>query len=77
MFLQLLINAFSLGSFYALVALGFSLIFGVTHAFNLAHGELIVLSGYLAYVLTKFVHFPFLATLPVCMLLWMRFRKWF
>jgi branched-chain amino acid transport system permease protein len=69
MFLQLLINAFSLGSFYALVALGFSLIFGVTHAFNLAHGELIVLSGYLAYVLTKFVHFPFLATLPVCMAL--------
>jgi len=71
MFLQLLINAFSLGSFYALVALGFSLIFGVTHAFNLAHGELIVLSGYLAYGLINYLHLPFLTTFPVCMFLFL------
>jgi branched-chain amino acid transport system permease protein len=66
--LQLLIAGFSLGSFYALVAMGFSLIFGVTHAFNLAHGELILLSGYLAYGLWKFWHVSFYATLPVCCL---------
>jgi branched-chain amino acid transport system permease protein len=71
MFLQLLINAFSLGSFYALVALGFSLIFGVTHAFNLAHGELIVLSGYLAYGLINYLHLPFLTTFPICMFLFL------
>lgn len=65
---QLFMNAFSLGSFYALVALGFSLIFGVTHAFNLAHGELILLSGYIAYALEKNLDFPFLLTLPLCML---------
>lgn len=65
---QLLIDSFSLGSFYALIALGFSLIFGVTHAFNLAHGELILLSGYLAYALGKYLSIPFLFTLPVCML---------
>lgn len=65
---QLLINAFSLGSFYALVALGFALIFGVTHTFNLAHGEFILLGGYLAYVLVGHLHFPFLWTLPICML---------
>ena len=68
MLLQLLVNAFSLGSFYALVALGFSLIFGVTHAFNLAHGELILLGGYLAYALGKYLEAPFLLTLPLCML---------
>lgn len=68
MLLQLLVNSFSLGSFYALVALGFSLIFGVTHAFNLAHGELILLSGYLAYALNKYHGFPFFGTLPLCML---------
>jgi branched-chain amino acid transport system permease protein len=67
MWSQLLINAFSLGSFYALLALGFALIFGVTHAFNLAHGEMILLSGYLAYSLSKFLDVPFLWTLPVCM----------
>lgn len=67
-FLQLLINALSLGSFYALVAFGFALIFGVTHAFNLAHGELILLGGYLAYFLVKYWQLPFIWTLPVCML---------
>jgi branched-chain amino acid transport system permease protein len=66
--LQLLIAGFSLGSFYALVAMGFSLIFGVTHAFNLAHGEMILLSGYLAYGLWKFWHIPFYGTLPICLL---------
>jgi len=68
MLLQFLINALSLGSFYALVALGFSLIFGVTRAFNLAHGELVLLSGYLGYALSKYLHVPFLLTLPICML---------
>lgn len=67
-FLQLLINALSLGSFYALVALGFALIFGVTHAFNLAHGELILLGGYFAYFLVKYWQIPFIWTLPTCML---------
>ena len=68
MLFQLIIDSFSLGSFYALIALGFSLIFGVTHAFNLAHGELILLSGYMAYALGKYFGIPFLFTLPVCML---------
>lgn len=61
-------TGFSLGSFYALVALGFSLIFGITRAFNLAHGEMIVLSGYLAFVLWKFFQVPFYWILPICCL---------
>ena len=64
---QILVSGFSLGSFYALIALGFSLIFGITHAFNLAHGELIILSGYLAYALWKYAQVsPYLA-IPVCL----------
>jgi branched-chain amino acid transport system permease protein len=59
---QILATGFFLGSFYALVALGFSLIFGVTRAFNLAHGELIVLGGYLAFALWKFYGVPFTLT---------------
>ena len=31
---QIMVSGFALGSFYALVALGFSLIFGITRAFN-------------------------------------------
>lgn len=71
MWLQLLVNAFSLGSFYALIALGFALIFGVTHAFNLAHGELIILSGYLAYSLNVGLGVPFWGVFPPCMLVLM------
>lgn len=66
---QALVSGISLGSFYALVAMGFALIFGVTHAFNLAHGELILLSGYLAYALWKFGHISFYWTLPFCLLI--------
>lgn len=65
---QIFATGFSLGSFYALVALGFSLIFGITRAFNLAHGELIVLGGYLAFALWKFYQVPFLLTLPASLL---------
>jgi branched-chain amino acid transport system permease protein len=68
MLLQLIVNSFSLGSFYVLVALGFSLIFGITRAFNLAHGELILLSGYLAYALCRELGIPVLVTMPLCML---------
>jgi branched-chain amino acid transport system permease protein len=48
--------------------MGFALIFGVTRTFNLAHGELILVSGYLAYYLLEAFEIPFLWTLPVCML---------
>jgi branched-chain amino acid transport system permease protein len=66
---QILATGFSLGSFYALVALGFSLIFGITRAFNLAHGELIVLAGYLAFALWKFYRVPFLLTFLPCLVI--------
>jgi branched-chain amino acid transport system permease protein len=66
MWLQLLISSFSLGSFYALVALGFSIVFGVTRAFNLAHGELILISGYSAYSLERAWNVPLWAAAPIC-----------
>jgi branched-chain amino acid transport system permease protein len=57
-----------LGSFYTLVALGFALIFGVTHTFNLAHGELLVLAGYVAYWLWKTYGVSLLFTFPAAVL---------
>ena len=44
--IQNLINAISLGSFYALIALGMALIFGIMRLVNFAHGELLMVSGY-------------------------------
>ncbi|MFP3867133.1 MAG: branched-chain amino acid ABC transporter permease [Desulfobacteraceae bacterium] len=67
-YLQILVSGLSLGSFYALIALGFSLIFGVTRAFNLAHGELIILSGYLAYYLWQSSGASSYWAIPICLL---------
>ena len=64
-----LISGISLGSFYTLIALGFALIFGVTRNFNLAHGELLVLAGYVAYWLWKVWAFPFVLTFPIAILI--------
>jgi branched-chain amino acid transport system permease protein len=44
--IQLLADAVSLGSIYALVALGIGLIFGVMRMINFAHGDLIMLGAY-------------------------------
>lgn len=71
LYAQILVNGLALGSFYVLLALGFSLIFGMVHAFNLAHGELVLLSGYLAYGLWKFLGLPFYWTLLPCLVLLM------
>ena len=45
-FLQHCIDAISLGSLYALLALGIALIFGIMRLLNFAHGELITIGGY-------------------------------
>jgi branched-chain amino acid transport system permease protein len=43
---QLLVDALSLGGQYALVALGIGLVFGVMRMINFAHGDLITLGAY-------------------------------
>ncbi len=53
-FLQQLINGISLGSVYALFALGFTLIFGVLEIINLAHSAVLAIGALLAY--TLFTH---------------------
>jgi branched-chain amino acid transport system permease protein len=64
----IIFTGFALGSFYALIALGFSLILGIARAFNLAHGEMILLSGYLAFTLWQYCQVPFVWLLPICAL---------
>jgi branched-chain amino acid transport system permease protein len=63
-----LVSGISLGSFYTLIALGFALIFGVTRNFNLAHGELLVLAGYVSYWLWKEWAMPFVLTFPAAII---------
>ena len=46
---QTIVDGLGVGSTYALLALGISLIFGVMHLVNFAHGELITVGAYTAY----------------------------
>ena len=47
LFLQLLVNGLQLGAIYALTAVGFSLIFGATKIFHVAHGSAFTLAAYI------------------------------
>jgi branched-chain amino acid transport system permease protein len=46
------------GSIYALIALGFALLYKSTRILNLAHGELVLFGGYMAIALTRALHLP-------------------
>ncbi len=66
-FAQTLINGLMLGGTFALVGLGFSIVWGIMNLINIAHGEFIMLGAYATYFLyTLFGIDPFL-TIPVSM----------
>ncbi len=46
-FLQQLINGLSLGSLYALIAIGYTMVYGILRLINFAHGDLLMVSAYL------------------------------
>jgi branched-chain amino acid transport system permease protein len=50
---QLIANSIIAGGIYALIALGFNLIYGATKFFNLAHGAIATIGGYAVFYLTK------------------------
>lgn len=51
MLLEQLINGLTIGSFYALVAIGYSMVYGVMKLINFAHGDLFTLGSYFGYTL--------------------------
>ena len=50
-FLQLVVNGLGKGAVYALLALGFVIIYKATEVVNFAHGSLVLIGGYLVYEL--------------------------
>jgi branched-chain amino acid transport system permease protein len=58
-FLQAFVNGLTLGAQYALMALGFSLIFGILGVMNFAHGAFYALGGYVAYLVDKTLGLPY------------------
>jgi branched-chain amino acid transport system permease protein len=54
MFLQQLINGLTLGSVYALIALGYTMVYGILELINFAHGEIYMLGAYLGIIFLAF-----------------------
>lgn len=62
---QQIANGLSVGMGYALVALGLSLIFGVLHVINFAHGETFMIGGLVTLIATSLLGVPYLLALPI------------
>ncbi len=66
--LQQLINGLSLGSVYALIALGYTMVYGIIGLINFAHGDIYMVGAYAGYFSATLLHLPFVPTLLIGML---------
>ena len=71
--LQHLINGISIGSVYAIIALGYTMVYGIAKMLNFAHGDVIMVGGYISFCVTNYLGLPatvsVLAAIIVCTLL--------
>ena len=78
-FLYFLINGISLGSIYAIIALGYTMVYGISKMLNFAHGDVIMVGAYICFFsLTRFNLPPLVAVaaaMLVCMVLGMTIEK--
>ena len=62
LFLQHLANALALGSLYALIAIGYTMVYGILRLINFAHGDIFMLGAYLAFYGVALFLLPWWAT---------------
>ena len=49
-FVSYLINGISLGSVYAIIALGYTMVYGIAKMLNFAHGDVIMVGSYIVFI---------------------------
>ncbi|MFT3876359.1 MAG: branched-chain amino acid ABC transporter permease [Propioniciclava sp.] len=64
---QQLINGLSLGSIYALIALGYTMVYGIIQLINFAHGEVYMVGAYVGYSCMTFLRLGFFESLLIAM----------
>ena len=77
LFLSTLLNGLSVGGTYAMIALGYTMVYGIAKMLNFAHGDVIMIGGYVIYVFMA-TNNPLLAILMAvigCVLLGMTIEK--
>jgi len=65
--LQQTLNALQLGSIYALIALGYTMVYGILTMINFAHGDLFMVGAFFCFIAATFLKLPFVPTLLVSM----------
>ena len=77
-FIQQIINGLSIGSIYALIALGYTMVYGIIKLINFAHGDILMVGAYVGYLCAS-AGLPFMPALLVsvaaCALLGMLTEK--
>lgn len=78
-FLANLINGISLGSVYAIIALGYTMVYGIAKMLNFAHGDVIMVGAYVAFTIISTMHLPIwagvLLSILICTALGMTIEK--
>ncbi|MBQ4537488.1 MAG: branched-chain amino acid ABC transporter permease [Lachnospiraceae bacterium] len=77
-FIETLINGLSMGSTYAMIALGYTMVYGIAKMLNFAHGDIIMVGGYMIFVTMTATGNPFLGLLVAvicCVLLGIGIEK--
>lgn len=69
LFLQHLSNGISLGSLYALIAIGYTMVYGILRLINFAHGDIFMMATYFAFFGVMTFGVPWYITFPVVLLL--------
>jgi branched-chain amino acid transport system permease protein len=68
--IQQLLNAAQLGAVYALIALGYTMVYGTIRLINFAHGDIFMLGGYIGFLLVTCISgLPLVVMMPLAMLL--------
>ena len=57
-FLSYLISGISLGSVYAIIALGYTMVYGIAKMLNFAHGDIIMIGGYVSFCAMFYLGLP-------------------
>ena len=57
-FLSYLINGISLGSVYAIIALGYTMVYGIARMLNFAHGDIIMVGGFVIFTMVSTLGLP-------------------
>ena len=66
-FISNLINGISLGSIYAIIALGYTMVYGISKMLNFAHGDVIMVGAYVSYICTTSAGIPPILSVVIAM----------